>query len=114
MEPIISPWIFYWMDIAGALKMTLVALATFGLFAMFFAAMHNDIEDKPIIPAIKPIAIAIVVVLFVVAFIPSKDTMYKMLITSYITPNNIELVGGSIDNALDKLTDKAIRIKEAK
>ena len=36
------------------------------------------------------------------------------LITSYITPNNIELVGGSIDNALDKLTDKIIRTKEAK
>ena len=114
MEPIISPWTFYWMDVATALKMTLIALATFGLFAMVFVAMNNDIEGKPIVPAIKPIAIAMVVALFIVAFIPSKDTMYKMLVTSYITPNNIELVGGSIDNALDKLTDKVIRIKEAK
>ena len=114
MEPIISPWIFYWMDVARALKITLVILTIAGVFVMFFAAMSNDINGKPIIPAIKPVAIAMTIALFILAFIPSKDTMYKMLVTSYITPNNIELVGGSIDNALDKLTDKAIRIKEAK
>lgn len=69
-------------------------------------------EDK------QSLGIAIIaIILFILPLIPSQETMYKMLIASYITPNNIEqtseFVGDKLDSMVDKITDSAIKIKKA-
>ena len=120
MEPIISPWIFYWMDVAVALSIVSVMATIVSAICLTFLVLaandsdNNDDERANATKYVKRTVMLFAVSLAFSVFIPSKDTMYKMLITSYITPNNIELVGGSVDTALDKLTDKIIRIKEAK
>ena len=45
-------------------------------------------------------------------FIPTKETMYKMLAASYITQENIESVGESIDKIADKLVEKINQVKK--
>ena len=114
MEPIISPWIFYWIDVADALKVVLVFVSFLGFVAVLFYPILADEFESSTSKVLKSLLITIAVSIAFTVFIPSEDTMYKMLVTSYITPNNIELVGGSIDTALDKLTDKVVKIKEAK
>ena len=113
MEPIISPWIFYWMDVANAVKILMEVTTTIFIVASLLSPIWADEVEHPM-KIIKPMIAVAVVLMTLSVFVPSKDTMYKMLITSYVTPNNIELVGGSIDTALDKLTDKVVKIKEAK
>ena len=115
MEPIISPWIFYWMDVAEGLSVLAAIASIFGTMSMIIiVATYDDETEESVSHMLKLIAVGVAIALALCVFIPSKDTMYKMLVTSYITPNNIELVGGSIDTALDKLTDKVVKIKEAK
>ena len=120
MEPIISPWIFYWMDVAVALSIVSTIATIVSAICLTFLVLaandpcNNDDERANVTKYAKRIVMLFAVSLAFSVFIPSKDTMYKMLVTSYVTPNNIELVGGSIDTALDKLTDKVVKIKEAK
>lgn len=45
-------------------------------------------------------------------FIPAKETVYKMLAASYITQENIENVGESIDKIADKLVEKINQVIE--
>ena len=120
MEPIISPWIFYWMDVVDNIALIVKVVGTISLFAFVPACSvsidgdtSEEIRKKASVYAKKSLVLLVSCILLFGAT-PSKDTMYKMLITSYITPNNIELVGGSIDTALDKFTDKVVKIKEAK
>ena len=120
MEPIISPWIFYWINVVNNLAPISGFIGFVSLF-VFVVALLTTIDDeteenvrKRASAYTKKSLILLVTSIVLFIAIPSKDTMYKMLITSYITPNNIELVGGSIDTALDKFTDKVVKIKEAK
>ena len=120
MEPIISPWIFYWIDTANTLRIiSVLAALVLPFVILFLVLVGNDYDtdedcSAKMIWYAKRFTAALGVFITLIVFIPPKDTMYKMLVTSYVTPNNIELVGGSVDNMLDKLTDKIIRIKEAK
>ena len=120
MEPIISPWIFYWMDVANALRIiSVLAAIVLPFVILFLVLVGNDYDtdedcSAKMIWYAKRLTAALGVFITLIVFIPPKDTMYKMLVTSYVTPNNIELVGGSIDTALDKFTDKVVKIKEAK
>lgn len=45
-------------------------------------------------------------------FIPDKDTFYKMIATSYVTPANIEIVGDNVDKIADKIVDKINKVKQ--
>lgn len=38
--------------------------------------------------------------------LPSKETMYKMVAASYITKENIDVVGDEIDKITDKIIEK--------
>ena len=44
-------------------------------------------------------------------FIPSRDTFYKMIVTSYVTPANIEMIGDNVDKIADKIVDKINKVK---
>lgn len=44
-------------------------------------------------------------------FIPDKDTFYKMIVTSYVTPANIEMIGDNVDKIADKIVDKINKVK---
>lgn len=45
-------------------------------------------------------------------FIPAQDTIYKMIAATYITQENIENVGESIDKIADKLVEKINQVKK--
>lgn len=42
--------------------------------------------------------------------IPSKSTAIQMIVASYITPNNLIKTEESIDNTIDKVIEKIIKI----
>ena len=43
--------------------------------------------------------------------IPSQNTFYKMIATSYVTPANIEMIGDNVDKIADKIVDKINKVK---
>ena len=127
-EPIISPWVFYWIDILSKFK-DLPFVLFCGLFTLlvmilfyFIAFGPYDDEEKIVKKTfhlvITPYIIISILLCIAVAFIPSRTTMYQMLISSYVTPNNIEYikseVKGSAQGIVDSITDASIKIIKAK
>lgn len=66
----------------------------------------NMMEGDEIPKFLKKITIAGMVVALVGGFIPSKETCYKMIVVSYITPSNIEAVKGEATDLIDYIVDK--------
>lgn len=122
-EPIISPWVFYWIETMSQIKdfagivitVTIpvsiplsIPLVMFGTQIIKTGVLSKERYKK----ITKGIIIAGIISVIAYIFIPSKGTMYKMLAASYMTQENIENVGESIDKIADKLVEKINQVKK--
>lgn len=119
-EPIISPWIFYAADVIGNINISINVLTLIALVVIFCAIYTyfeyqesgDDEEIKDIEERVWFIIKVFIVVLMLNIFIPAKDTFYKMVATSYVTPANIEMVGDNVEKIADKIVDKINKVKK--
>ena len=122
IDPIISPWIFYAISVVSGLQSVFVAGATILIVMLswyFFKYIDEFEKNRVRISAGKTMekfAIALAILGATSIFIPSEQTMYKMLIANYITPNNIEYihetVKGDMNDALNVIADKVIEAQK--
>lgn len=125
MKPIINPWLIYLIDLFdnfnGLLTGALILLggAVVGLLLIwFFSSMNYEQDDNPIITCKKYLKQSIIwfcisALLFTV--IPSKDTMYAMLVLDNVTTDNIQAIGKTGKDAVDYIVnqiDKVVNDKE--
>ena len=112
---IINPWIFYLIDtLHGLLGTGIVAFVISVVTAIILAVIvfdpTNDVSDenKAIYKKLlKRVFIPIAVVCtLLITFIPSKETMYTMLVSSYVTTDNLETATGVIQDGVDYIFDK--------
>lgn len=121
-EPIISPWVFYWAETVDQIRDVVncvigVTMLISMIFLLLTLALEKEEREEHISEEIFKRIIKILAIVGVVSvigfmFIPSKGTMYKMLAASYITQENIENVGESIDKIADKLVEKINQVKK--
>lgn len=113
-EPIINPKVFYWIDVLDKLGFTsemLFILSVVGviLLAVFYAILKCESNDEAAERASKAHKLSIIlciVMAIVSVLIPSKQTIYTMLIADQITPANIQYVGNSVEGCIDYMFDK--------
>lgn len=125
MKPIINPWLIYLIDLFdnfnGLLTGALILLggAVVGLLLIwFFSSMDYEQDNNPIITCKKYLKQSIIwfcisALLFTV--IPSKDTMYAMLVLDNVTTDNIQAIGKTGKDAVDYIVnqiDKVVNDKE--
>ena len=125
MKPIINPWLIYLIDLFdnfnGLLTGALILLggAVVGLLLIwFFSSMDYEQDDNHIITCKKYLKQSIIwfcisALLFTV--IPSKDTMYAMLVLDNVTTDNIQAIGKTGKDAVDYIVnqiDKVVNDKE--
>ena len=108
MEPIISPWLIYFLGIADAINLVLgivfVGLGV-GIFALILASVFSfaagegcDDKDVDVIrgrackKAVKRLIAPLVLSLFMVILMPSKNTIIGMIVAKNITRDNIASV----------------------
>ena len=123
MEPIISPSIFYWIDVIS----TLSKIST-GLFGLSAAALvvalillipltvEDELNDdfgkfyKKIL-----ITLTIITTIFGLSYVftPSKETLITMTVAKYVTPDNITTVGGTIEESVSSIATDIVQIIEA-
>lgn len=119
MEPIISPWILYWINVLGNLKdfagvgVILVIIGGIGLGFLVTSFMDQVLEwdgDK-IIKFVKKWAVGVGILLIITTlldlFIPNQETLYSMLALNYITPDNIALGVDGIKSIIDYIFEAA-------
>lgn len=110
--PIINPWIFYIVGLLNALNWSLlIIIVVIGLIAIFLAGIyfdeHQD-EDfvKPIRKWIKVCITTVITSTILFVAIPSKETMYTMIIASHVTYENVDKATKVIQDGVDYITDK--------
>lgn len=118
MEPIINPiWIYitniveelkYAIGIAAGLVITIAVICTVMLIAGLLCV--DDTESNNCILFYKKWSKKLFIIgsilCIVCGSIPSRNTVYKMIVVSQITPDNIEMVGNDVIDVIDYITDK--------
>ena len=124
-EPIISPWMIYWITRLDSIKdfFEAFAVVSFIVGLAFLAGVFMNIdrvwesEKKWFdinLRAFKILAVTFCVSLTFSTFLPTTKTAVAMYVTSKITPQTVQQAGETIDQITDKIVDKIIKIKEAK
>lgn len=107
MEPIISPWVFYFIDkleVIEMLPLYVFILAILINRALLMTSKTEEEFEKGFFPKVW---IALFSLVFIINFIvPSKETAYKMIIANYVTPNNISIVKEVTEDNIASLIDK--------
>lgn len=112
MEPIISPWIFYLMSVADGLKMFGGISAFTGVVAIIGIYAFFGLERDELAPwkyTKFPVIIAIIG-LIITLFIPSQEIITKMIVASFITPDNIELGIEGVKSVFEYILTTTIEI----
>lgn len=113
MNPIINPWVFYWISVSDVLRKLMWVGVFIGLAVLVFSFCVD--EDGGSICGkdehrVRKVGIFLASLCLIgVVFLPSEETCYKMLATNMFTQNNIdnatEYVTDVIDYAVDKVKE---------
>ena len=127
MKPIVSPWLIYLINLFDGLKLlliiTLILLAciTVGILLIWFLCIIDCYEDDNFIIKCKKYLKKSIVWLFINSLlfitIPSKDTMYTMLVLDNVTSDNIQAIGKTGKDVVDYIVnqiDKIVNNKDEK
>ena len=104
-EPIISPYVFYLIDILNSISKILTVAIIVGVSIGLVAVVNwivGDFEYKKLFSLTKK---WMAVILLLAVVIPSRNVCYQMLMASQVTPTNIQKAGDTIDKSLDKISD---------
>lgn len=118
MKPIINPWWIYLIDLFNNLKEVLgVALFLLGCTAValliiwLFSSL--DYNERLIVACkkyLKKSVIWLCVSNLLFTVIPSKNTMYTMIVLDNVTTDNIQAIGKTGKDVVDYITDQIDKI----
>ena len=125
MEPIISPWTIYLINLTYNISQLLLAISTMCLIFSVAATLilifnygDYEYEEKLCNKCTKFLKYSIPTILITATintFIPSRDVMIAMIVSSYITPDNLYGANEAIKaNLQDYINIIVNGIKDAK
>jgi hypothetical protein len=107
---VISPWLFYVIDLLDKLRE--VAIIVFWIIVVtilitgFVALLEGEYWEDKLKKALKLSVIPIVISSVMYVTIPSKDVMYKMLVSKYVTYENIDKATNTIKDGVNYIFEK--------
>ena len=112
MEPIINPWIFYFMNLADGFRSAGYILAILGFAVGLISILAYGLENDEFMPwkYLKWFVIAFVGGGAMSILIPSQEVITKMLVASFITPDNIELGVEGVKVIFDYIVETAAEL----
>lgn len=127
MDYIINPWWFYLVSVLNTLHFMAVIGAGLSIIACGVAyAFHCDhVHDygpdnwytNKVINTVKKLCIVFFLCVTLIIIVPTDATMNKMMIANVLTTENIksgtDFTQDQIGKLVDKITDAAIKVKEA-
>lgn len=122
MKPIISPWLIYLIDLFNNLKgllnviLILLGCVIVGILIIWFVCFidYKDEQDDNVIIVCKKHLKKLIIWLGIIGLlftaIPSKDTMYTMLVLENVTTDNIQTIGKTGKDVVDYITDQIDKV----
>nr|DAJ89512.1 MAG TPA: hypothetical protein [Caudoviricetes sp.] len=84
MEPVINPWLFYFIDVVGAIKTVGAILAFISLMALLISFLEE--ENGILVISF----IVLIISSLIIIFVPSSDTLIKMTIAKNVTYDAVD------------------------
>lgn len=119
MTPIIDPMVFYWMNAIHTLNQIIFALIIIGIaltISLIIGAVACYLDENDIFQKVKNYAIISLVMTIVfsiaIIFIPNKETLTNMTISSVITEDNINNLAEGAKETIDYIFDKIQNISD--
>lgn len=121
-EPIINPIIFYIISVINKIDTVLTPITCIsGGIVLVLSVVYilekteGDEKDRELLDTVykkikRPSLIIFIISLSLHIFCPSQEVMYKMLVSNYITPQNIESLKMSGEGAIDYIVNKVDEI----
>jgi hypothetical protein len=117
MNPIINPIWFYIISLiknisfmAGLIFVITLIITIIGVLLLYG---EFYMEDEPLEEASKKIKFMFRIPLIILiisgsvgTILPTEETMYKIMIASYITENNIEIAKDEVKELIDYISEK--------
>lgn len=128
MEPIISPWFFYFIDIGDSLNTlasTIAVITGIIWVGLWIAAsvmidkrrtLTENMQNKYIRFCWKKgklFMIIMIITAIIGIAIPSKSAMVEMAVMQQVTPNNIEKGKEIVKSTTDYIFEKFEKLKES-
>lgn len=118
MHYIINPWMFYLLGLVDSIGVACVVFLVlfgiiFGTYALIWVVefSRDDWYPKPM-HILKKWKIPLILTIAFLVFMPSTDTIYKMMIASQVTTENIGTAKETIQDIADYIIDAVKEIKE--
>ena len=110
MEYIINSWWFYWIDILDKMQIFCIFIGVLGAIASVAYQFYlNDTFDP--IPKTGTIFAVICGVVFMIGmFIPSQETMYKMMVAQMATRQNVSMATDGARELIEFFTEEIVEI----
>ena len=112
MEPIISPWIIYWISVFDKLGAVTATCAILGVVISLLITLFTITDDYSTEKErakrykwVKRFLILASVCALINILTPSKETMLTMLALEYVTPDNITAIQGNIVEFVQQLSE---------
>ena len=118
MHYIINPWIFYLLGFVGSIWIACVVFLamfgiTFGVYALVWFVEFPENDEYPMPTYIlKKWKVPLILTIAFLVFMPSEDTIYKMMIASQVTTENIDTAKETIQDVADYIIDAVKEIEE--
>lgn len=109
---IISPWVFYWIDVLSTLGFlsVLIVLCLITGTTLLLIVLNEELSREEFEEAsrkILKVSISIIILCLIVnVSIPSQSTMYKMLIANEVTYERAETVIQVINEKVEMIMDR--------
>ena len=111
-EYIINPMWFYWVNVLDIIKDAALVIALTGgiagsiVFGLLTMECYCDEDWKRWKKGAKALVLIVLVFTLICIFVPSKNTMYQMMIAKYATHENVSLSVEAIKSAVDYIVEK--------
>lgn len=112
MNPIISPWLIYFAELADSINMTFlfVALIAFIIMAFAFIPYMDNKKDETLKQCLKKSFIWFCISIAIVVITPSKDIVYTMVVLDNVTTDNIQAIGKTGKDVVDYITEQIDKV----
>ena len=106
MEPIISPWVIYAVQLLDNLRDVAMILFVLSVIASVILALPMILDDEDLPKKYLKKAVIIAAICGGMdIMIPNKETMITMIAASYITPDNIQMTQGNIVEFIKQISE---------
>lgn len=110
-EPYVSPWIVYLLSVVDGIRCASIAvLSIVGVILAVIALglfIEDDISERKL-KIIKWMLFPTFISALLFVFVPSSQTIIKMVIAKHVTPAAVDKVVDNVDKAIDKIIEKVI------